>query len=73
MFAEKSSSSDWMKRGEDFMKHALYSVAAKCFGMGGDLNRQKVAIAHGQALQVITIFFYQLENSNFPSKIIRKI
>ena len=41
-----------MKRGEDFMRHSLYSVAAKCFGMGGDMNRQKVAIAHGQALLV---------------------
>ena len=57
MFAEKSSEADWVKRGEDFMKHSLYSVAAKCFGMGGDLNKQKVAIAHGQALVVSMSLF----------------
>ena len=59
MFAEKSSGSDWVKRGEDFMRHSLYSVAAKCFGMGGDMNRQKVAIAHGQALLVTKLLTCQ--------------
>ncbi|XP_052783611.1 TPR and ankyrin repeat-containing protein 1-like [Mya arenaria] len=50
VFAEKSNPSDWLKRGEDFMRHSLYTVAAKCFGMGGDHDRETVALAHGQAL-----------------------
>ncbi|XP_052214395.1 TPR and ankyrin repeat-containing protein 1-like isoform X2 [Dreissena polymorpha] len=50
VFAEKSSPADWLRRGEDFMRHSLYTVAAKCFGMGGDHEREKVALAHGQAL-----------------------
>ncbi|XP_045164107.2 TPR and ankyrin repeat-containing protein 1-like [Mercenaria mercenaria] len=50
VFAEKSSQADWIRRGDDFMRHSLYGVAAKCFGMGGDHEREKIALAHGQAL-----------------------
>ncbi|KAL4228783.1 TPR and ankyrin repeat-containing protein 1 [Mactra antiquata] len=50
VFAEKSSPADWIKRGEDFMKHSLYTVAAKCFSMGGEREKEKIALAHGQAL-----------------------
>ncbi|KAK3609568.1 hypothetical protein CHS0354_019581 [Potamilus streckersoni] len=50
MFAEASSPSDWIRRGDDFMKHALYEVAAKCFGMAGETVKQKVALAHQKAL-----------------------
>ncbi|XP_033726508.1 TPR and ankyrin repeat-containing protein 1-like [Pecten maximus] len=51
MFAEESSPEDWIRRGDDFMKHALYEVAAKCFIMGGDHQLHKVALAHQQALK----------------------
>ncbi|XP_021354477.1 TPR and ankyrin repeat-containing protein 1-like [Mizuhopecten yessoensis] len=51
MFAEESSLEDWIKRGEDFMKHALYDVAAKCFIRGRDHKLQRVALAHQQALK----------------------
>ncbi|KAL3888661.1 hypothetical protein ACJMK2_001026 [Sinanodonta woodiana] len=50
MFAETSSPADWIRRGDDFMKHALYEVAAKCFGMAGEPLKQKVALAHQRAL-----------------------
>lgn len=52
VFPDKSSPSDWLHRGEDFMKHSLYGLAAKCFGIGGDQERVKIAQAHNQALKV---------------------
>ena len=52
VFAEKSSVEDWIRQGEDFMRHSLYSIAAKCFGIAGETDRQKVALAHAQAVKV---------------------
>ncbi|XP_060067394.1 TPR and ankyrin repeat-containing protein 1-like [Ylistrum balloti] len=51
MFAEESSPEDWIRRGDDFMKHALYEVAAKCYIRGGNRHLHKVAQAHQQALK----------------------
>ncbi|KAK3101278.1 hypothetical protein FSP39_002361 [Pinctada imbricata] len=51
VFAEESSEEEWIKRGEDFMKHSLYEVAAKCFLRGGDSFMQSVAMAHQKALK----------------------
>ena len=52
VFAEKSSLEDWIRQGEDFMRHSLYSIAAKCFGIAGETERRKVALAHAQAVKV---------------------
>ncbi|XP_061181485.1 TPR and ankyrin repeat-containing protein 1-like [Saccostrea echinata] len=50
MFAEESTSEEWLKRGEEFMKHSLYEVAAKCFNRGKDFHMEKIAQAHQSAL-----------------------
>ena len=50
IFAEKSNPEDWIKRGDEIMKKYLYNVAAKCYKMGGDLLKEKLALAHCQAL-----------------------
>ena len=34
------------------MRNSLFGVAAKCFGMGGDKEQQRLAQAHEQALKV---------------------
>ncbi|XP_062597185.1 TPR and ankyrin repeat-containing protein 1-like [Saccostrea cucullata] len=50
MFAEESTLEEWLKRGEEFMKHSLYEVAAKCFNRGKDFHMEKIAQAHQSAL-----------------------
>ncbi|XP_064596809.1 TPR and ankyrin repeat-containing protein 1-like [Liolophura sinensis] len=51
MFAESSSSADWLKRGDDFMKHRLYEVAAKCYRKANVEDKENIALAHAAALK----------------------
>ncbi len=51
MFAEKSTPEDWVKRGDEMMGRCLYEVAAKCYKMGLHENKEKIALAHNQALK----------------------
>ncbi|XP_067665651.1 TPR and ankyrin repeat-containing protein 1-like [Haliotis asinina] len=51
MFAEKSTSEDWVKRGDEMMSRCLYEVAAKCYRMGDNETKEKIARAHNQALK----------------------
>lgn len=46
MFAEESSTEQWLQRGEEFMKHSLYEVAAKCFNRGKNFRMEKTAKAY---------------------------
>lgn len=50
MFAEESTPQEWLKRADDFMRHNLYEVAAKCFRQGKDPFKEKVAMSHHRAL-----------------------
>uniref|UniRef100_K1PIT9 Lupus brain antigen 1-like protein n=1 Tax=Magallana gigas TaxID=29159 RepID=K1PIT9_MAGGI len=50
MFAEESSTEQWLQRGGEFMKHSLYEVAAKCFNRGKNYHMEKIAKAHQSAL-----------------------
>ncbi|XP_046565525.1 TPR and ankyrin repeat-containing protein 1-like isoform X2 [Haliotis rubra] len=49
VFAMKSAPEDWVKRGDEMMSQALYEVAACCYRMGGDDNKEQLALAHCQA------------------------
>ncbi|XP_078333030.1 TPR and ankyrin repeat-containing protein 1-like isoform X2 [Crassostrea virginica] len=50
MFAEESTTEQWLQRGDEFMKHSLYEVAAKCFNRGQNFHMERIAIAHHSAL-----------------------
>ena len=51
VFAESSTNEEWKKRGDDFYKHNLYHVAAKCYNMSGNLREEKMALAQYHALE----------------------
>lgn len=55
MFAEESTPEQWIERAEDFMKHNLYEVAAKCYRCGEDLYMERVAMTHQKALNATRI------------------
>ncbi|XP_063448737.1 TPR and ankyrin repeat-containing protein 1-like isoform X2 [Mytilus trossulus] len=55
MFAEESTPEEWLKRAQDFMKHNLYEVAAKCYRQGGEPLKEKVAMSHQSALKASRI------------------
>lgn len=55
MFAEESTPEEWLKRAQDFMKHNLYEVAAKCYRQGGEPLMEKVAMSHQRALKASRI------------------
>lgn len=46
VFAEQSSTEQWLQKGEEFMKQSLYEVAAKCFNRGENYHMEKIAKAH---------------------------
>nr|XP_034304939.1 uncharacterized protein LOC105330431 [Crassostrea gigas]XP_034304942.1 uncharacterized protein LOC105330431 [Crassostrea gigas]XP_034304948.1 uncharacterized protein LOC105330431 [Crassostrea gigas]XP_034304950.1 uncharacterized protein LOC105330431 [Crassostrea gigas] len=46
VFAEQSSTEQWLQKGEEFMKQSLYEVAAKCFNRGENYRMEKIAKAH---------------------------
>ena len=50
MFAEESTTEQWLQRGDEFMKHSLYEVAAKCFNRGKNFHMERIARAHQSAL-----------------------
>ena len=50
IFAEESTTEQWLLRGDEFMKHSLYEVAAKCFNRGKNFHMEKIARAHQLAL-----------------------
>ncbi|XP_048257654.1 uncharacterized protein LOC124143780 isoform X2 [Haliotis rufescens] len=49
VFAMKSSPEDWVRRGDEMMSQTLYEVAVNCYRMGGDENKEQLAVAHCQA------------------------
>lgn len=62
MFAEESSTEQWLQRGGEFMKHSLYEVAAKCFNRGKNYHMEKIAKAHQSALLASRFVFSSQAN-----------
>ncbi|WAR27596.1 TRNK1-like protein [Mya arenaria] len=60
-----------LERGEDFMRHSLYTVAAKCFGMGGDHDRETASRLKDNPRKMRDEFLYAAElylECNKPAK-----
>lgn len=55
MFAEKSTSEEWEKRGDEIMNRSLYRVASKCYEIAGAHQKQNIALAHQMALEASQI------------------
>ena len=54
MFAclpKASTSHQWRHRGDEFYKHHLYDVAAKCYMKSGDADKERMSRAHQRALE----------------------
>ena len=51
VFAEASTRDQWRHRGDEFYKHHLYNVAAKCYVRSGDLDKEKMSRAQQRALE----------------------
>ena len=51
VFAEASTCHQWRHRGDEFYKHHLYNVAAKCYMKSGDLDKEKMSRAQQRALE----------------------
>ncbi|XP_048451512.1 TPR and ankyrin repeat-containing protein 1 isoform X2 [Rhincodon typus] len=52
MFVKASTMQEWAERGDYFAKHQCWKVAAKCYQKGGDLEKEKLALAHDAVLNV---------------------
>ncbi|XP_043544767.1 TPR and ankyrin repeat-containing protein 1-like [Chiloscyllium plagiosum] len=52
MFVKASTMQEWSERGDYFAKHQCWKVAAKCYQKGGDLEKEKLALAHDAVLNV---------------------
>ncbi|XP_038665773.1 TPR and ankyrin repeat-containing protein 1-like isoform X2 [Scyliorhinus canicula] len=52
MFVKTSTMHEWAERGDYFAKHQCWKVAAKCYQKGGDLEKEKLALAHDAVLNV---------------------
>ncbi|XP_022108918.1 TPR and ankyrin repeat-containing protein 1-like [Acanthaster planci] len=51
MFAEKSSTVEWVQQGHYFFENKLWKMAAKCYQHGGDEKNELLARAHHQAVE----------------------
>ena len=51
VFAEQSSKEQWQEQGDNFYKHRLYQVAAKCYNMSGDHTMEIRSTAQYRALE----------------------
>ncbi|KAI0224964.1 TPR and ankyrin repeat-containing protein 1 [Lamellibrachia satsuma] len=51
VFAEASTHNQWRQRGDEFYKHHLYNVAAKCYMKSGDVAKEKMSRAQQRALE----------------------
>ena len=51
VFAEASTHDQWRQRGDEFYKHHLYNVAAKCYMKSGDVAKEKMSRAQQRALE----------------------
>ncbi|XP_041045071.1 TPR and ankyrin repeat-containing protein 1-like isoform X2 [Carcharodon carcharias] len=52
MFVKISTMQEWAERGDYFAKHQCWKVAAKCYQKGGNLEKEKLAVAHDAVLNV---------------------
>ncbi|CAH1801861.1 unnamed protein product [Owenia fusiformis] len=51
IFAHTSTQEEWLKRGDYYMSHKLYEVAAKCYRKGNSSEKEMLAMAHHKAIQ----------------------
>ncbi|CAG5128713.1 unnamed protein product, partial [Candidula unifasciata] len=51
MFADKSTAKEWKLAGDKYMHQKLYTVAAKCYRLAEQPEKEKVAIAFQTALE----------------------
>ncbi|XP_042188525.1 TPR and ankyrin repeat-containing protein 1 isoform X2 [Callorhinchus milii] len=54
MFVKTSTNEEWVERGDYFAKHQCWKVAAKCYQKGGEIEKEKLALAHDAVLNVQT-------------------
>ncbi|XP_078254047.1 TPR and ankyrin repeat-containing protein 1-like isoform X2 [Rhinoraja longicauda] len=52
MFVKASTNQEWTERGDYFAKHQCWTVAAKCYQKGGEMEKEKLAQAHDAVLNV---------------------
>uniref|UniRef100_UPI00398F2E9E TPR and ankyrin repeat-containing protein 1-like n=1 Tax=Pristiophorus japonicus TaxID=55135 RepID=UPI00398F2E9E len=52
MFVKTSTKQEWAERGDYFAKHQCWKVAAKCYQKGGEVEKEKLALAHDAVLNV---------------------
>ena len=51
MFAKASTPHEWRDRGDEYYKHHLYNVAAKCYKKSGDVHKERMSRADQMALE----------------------
>lgn len=54
MFVKTSTPEEWIAQGEYYAKHQCWKVAAKCYQKGGEIKKEKLALAHDAVLKVQT-------------------
>ncbi|XP_061443726.1 TPR and ankyrin repeat-containing protein 1 isoform X2 [Rhineura floridana] len=52
MFVKTSTPEEWIAQGEYYAKHQCWKVAAKCYQKGGEVEKEKLALAHDAVLKV---------------------
>ncbi|XP_069776422.1 TPR and ankyrin repeat-containing protein 1-like [Narcine bancroftii] len=52
MFVKTSTKQEWAERGDYFAKHQCWKVAAKCYQKGGEMGKEKLALAHDAVLNM---------------------
>ena len=56
MFAKSSTNKEWKRRGDNFYKHRLYHVAAKCYARSGNLQEEKMALTQHHAVEASRLY-----------------
>ncbi|XP_073486693.1 TPR and ankyrin repeat-containing protein 1 [Aquarana catesbeiana] len=54
MFVKTSTKSEWISRGDYYANHKCWKVAAKCYQKGGAVEKEKLAFAHDEVLNLQT-------------------
>ncbi|XP_067837421.1 TPR and ankyrin repeat-containing protein 1-like [Heptranchias perlo] len=52
MFVKTSTKQEWAERGDYFAKHQCWTVAAKCYQKGGEVEKEKFVLANDAVLNV---------------------
>ncbi|XP_075068730.1 TPR and ankyrin repeat-containing protein 1 isoform X2 [Mixophyes fleayi] len=52
MFVKTSTKEEWISQGDYYANHQCWKVAAKCYQKGGAIEKEKLAFAHDEVLQL---------------------